>query len=832
MSGRLWTWFAILTVFVGHASSQLQSAEPPDFTKGDKMTGKVTWAFGPTGAYGWVWAKRFSTAGVKQIYITHVDPGSPAVGNLQKDDVILGIVSPIPELGSKEHSGPMFVFDARKELAAAITKAEMTENGGKLVLNVWRKGKTLEVTLRLRTLGAFSDTSPSQCEKTEKIIQQAGTHLEKHGIKRGIAGHFDALGLLATGDKKYLPMVEEYVRRLAPPDVSLELSPGMKAWHWGFTNLLLTEYYLATEDKYVLPAIKEYTTKIAMGQSAAGTWGHGVAIPVTDDSGFKHGILGGYGAINQSGLACSISLVLGRKCGVKSPVVDRAIDKAAAFFRFYVDKGGIPYGDHPPAMNYSANGKTAAAAVLFDLLGDAEAAAFFSRMSVAAYNEIENGHTGNFWSLLWGPLGAGCSGDQSTSAYSKQIRWYTELERRWTCNMAYQGQLPKDPHKYRNWSCTGVRLLHLCLPRKKLHITGKGGRAAKPLEGKELVEAIAVGRSDLIEGCSTGELLELLRSWSPIARRQAAEALGEKGDDVVKPLISMLHENDRYARYGACEGLRAAGDNSPEAAKALIEQGLQSDHSSLRYHAMYAFTYGGRGRRGMTGVAHLALPVMLNLAITLDPADPLQYHVATTLFYEGRVRPVRSICGGGRSLDKVDRQLLIQAVKALLKTSNGGARSMVAKAAYPELTSAELKQLWGDIYQATTERAPSGVMFADGVRVHGIRLMAEHGVKEGLVAGTNLITEDRWGSHGRITQGVPAMTGYGSAVKEYLPMMKQMIEKRYARDPKNKQKYLSILEAAAKDEAPKLISIAPHIEQPHKKEETTPDPTREPSREK
>ncbi|MDX1564225.1 MAG: DUF6288 domain-containing protein, partial [Phycisphaeraceae bacterium] len=562
-------------------AAKRKNTSPPDFTKGDKMTGKVSWALGSTGAYGWIWARRFDTAGSKQVYVTKVDPESPAAGKLQKDDVILGVVSP----GSK---GPMFAHDARKELSAAITEAEKAENGGKLVLNVWRKGKTFKAALRLQVMGSFSDTTPSNCKKTEKIVQRAADYLQKNGIKRGIAGHFDALGLLATGEKKYLPVVQAYARKIGKPGKDLELSPGMKAWHWGYANLLLTEYYLATGDKYVLPAVKEYTTKIAMGQSRAGTWGHGIAIPMKSANGHKAGILDGYGAINQAGLVCSISLVLGKKCGVKSPIVDLAIERASKFFGFYADKGGVPYGDHNPAMNYSANGKTAAAAVLFDLLGDAKAASFFSKMSVAAHREIEKGHTGNFWSLLWGPLGAGCSGDAALSAYTKEIQWFTELERRWTGNMIYQGTLTRDPRKYRNWSTTGLRLVHLCLPRKKLYITGRGGRAAPELKGRELAEAIALGHLGSVEGKTTEQLFTLLRSWSPVARRKAGLALAEKGPSVVKPLIAMLSDQDRHARYGACEGLRAAGHNSIAAAKALVEKGLKSDDPSLQYHALYA----------------------------------------------------------------------------------------------------------------------------------------------------------------------------------------------------------------------------------------------------
>jgi len=340
-------WCMLCVVWAGHFAV---AADPPDYTRGDKVASKVTWALGPTGAYGSIWAHRFDTSGAKQIYVTGVDPDSPAAGKLQKDDVIVGVIAPHPGKGDGKTAGPRFTYDARKELAASITEAERAEHDGKLVLNVWREGATREVALQLRTMGTFSATAPARCEKTQRIIEQACDYLEAHGLKRGIAGQIDALGLLATGEKKYLPMVEQFVREYAPPDVTLDFSEGKKAWHWGYTNLLLTEYYLATGDRSVLPAIREYTTKIAMGQSVAGTWGHGMAPPVQDGEGFRHGILGGYGALNQAGLACAISLVLGRECGVESPVVDRAIDKAAAFFRFYVDKGAVPYGDHAPWM--------------------------------------------------------------------------------------------------------------------------------------------------------------------------------------------------------------------------------------------------------------------------------------------------------------------------------------------------------------------------------------------------------------------------------------------------------------------------------------------------
>ena len=109
-------------------------------------------------------------------------------------------------------------------------------------------------------------------------------------------------------------------------------------------------------------------------------------------------------------------------------------------------------------------------------------------------------------------------------------------------------------------------------------------------------------------------------------------------------------------------------------------------------------------------------------------------------------------------------------------------------------------------------------MFSDGVRVNGVKLMATHGVKEGIVAGAKLVSEDRWGSHNRIQNGVPAMAGYGSSIKDHLPMMKQMIEQRYAKDEANRKKMLALLDEIAEANSPqKLVSIAQKIEEAEEK---------------
>ena len=80
-------------------------------------------------------------------------------------------------------------------------------------------------------------------------------------------------------------------------------------------------------------------------------------------------------------------------------------------------KGAIPYGDHRPGRDvHDDNGKDGVAALIFDLQGMDEEARFFGRMTVASYGERERGHTGNYFSFLWGPLGAARVGPDAVAA--------------------------------------------------------------------------------------------------------------------------------------------------------------------------------------------------------------------------------------------------------------------------------------------------------------------------------------------------------------------------------------------------------------------------------
>ncbi|MCP4454592.1 MAG: PDZ domain-containing protein, partial [Planctomycetes bacterium] len=354
--------------------------EIPDLTGGGTKSDKHDWTLGPTGARGWMWGLRLRTDYARQILITQVAPGSPADGKLAVGDVILGI------------NGRPFSRDARIAFGKAITEAEKSKNRGRLRLLRWRKGSRKNVMLQLKVMGTYGPTAPMACAKSQKILDNACAYIVKNGIGRGITGHVNALGLLASGRKEYLPLVRDYARKIRVKDAY-----EMSSWNMSYMNIFLSEYYLLTADKTVLPKIKHMALYLANGQSRVGTWGHGNAI---------NGLLQGYGAMCQPSLSCVVSLQLNQKCGIDDPVVEKAIRKSEIFFHSFVNKGNIPYGDHSPREVHDSNGRSSLAVIFYDLLDNPEAYGFFARMTVASYGEREVGHTGNYGSFLWRPLGA------------------------------------------------------------------------------------------------------------------------------------------------------------------------------------------------------------------------------------------------------------------------------------------------------------------------------------------------------------------------------------------------------------------------------------------
>ncbi len=648
----------------------------------------------------------------------------------------------------------------------------------------------VQVALTLPKEGTFSATSPWKCEKTEALIADAAQAIVKEGLKAGIPGDLNALGLLATGDEKYLPMVRDYARAQAKACEGLDIMEGkdIGTWHGGYRNILLTEYYLLTKDEAVLPGIKALSTYLAYGQSGVGTWSHGMA-DVKQNG--LYGPSAAYGAMNAATLPCVISLALAQKCGVTSRSVNAAVNRSKAFYLYYVNKGTIPYGEHPPALNHDGNGKNSMAAVFFDLLGEKEATQYFTRMTLASSWDREPGHTGHFFAWQWGALGASRGGPAAAQAFAQNTRWFTELERRADGSSVYQYQLKGDPHKYAGWATTGERLMQHCLPRKVLYITGKVDSCIPAFSDAEVKEALDAGTFDP-HGLSVQELLAALGNWSLVVRQSAAEELGERKDDVVEPLIAMLNSPNQFARYGACTALRYCGRKSDKAVAALVDKIEKDKDMTLRFFAVNALSLarGGEGPNALGSAARNAIPALLKVAADYDPEQDAMRMTSGALsevfFYGGRAKDYIGFFPDGRGTESLDRKLLIPAMKAWLINPNGSARS-AASDVFKHLSEKDLEALWGEIYYAAKYQAPANAMFANGVRANGLLVLAQNRFAEGLALGLDYLYQEGWGKFARVPAAFNALSYYGSAMKPYLEEMRTREYERYVKDRKDKE---------------------------------------------
>ena len=679
-------------------------------------------------------------------------------------------------------------------LSAAITEAE--KKTGQLTLTIWRpdagpaKGREMTVRLDLPVKGAYSKTAPWNCPKTELLIDEAAQAILKNGFfytnsngtrvmnDKEVPMALNVLALLATGEEKYITdEVRQYVRGRAGEAANLDYAvynKGISSWYGGYRNLMLTEYYLHTGDEKVLPGIKALSKYLAYGQSGVGTWSHGMA-PWRKNDGL-YGPPDAYGAMNQCSLTCALSLALAQKCGVPTKAVNDAVNRSKTFYTYYVDKGTIPYGDNEPAQNHDNNGRNSQAAVFFDILGDEAATKYFSRMTLASYNVREIGHTGHFFSWAWGALGASRGGPGAALAFMQNTRWFHELERRPDDSYVYQYQLRRDHFKYQQWDTTGSRLLALCLPRKQLYITGKKASCIKPFTRDE-VEEIVSATTFQPKKLSTKELLAALGSWSILVRESAARELGEREDDVVDALIAMLDSPNRFARYGACTGLRFAGRKSKKAVDAMAARIEKDDDTSMRFFAVQGLTIpavGGSNALGWTVTQ--AGPALLRLAATYEPErDPrrkISGQIAETLLYDGNVRDYRGYFKRQKDIEKIDKALLIPALKAWLRNPHGGVRGSASRL-YSTLSDKDLEALWGDIYVATKYGSISGSMFAGEVQVKGLNLIAKHKFEEGLPMALDYLYRDGWGKMGRVPAALDTLAYYGSKLKPHLEEMRK-----------------------------------------------------------
>jgi len=404
---------------------------------------------GPTGARAWMRGHHF--------VVMSIDHGSPADGPLELADVVTGA------------NGTPFNSenDPRMTLGNAIGQSEA--EGKPLQLSLLRGKKEVTTEIHLSPLGALGKNWPYDCEKSAKILDTACRTLLHIQLPSGeivtdgdMGTLFGGLLMLASNNPKYLDGARRAAYYVA--DKEREPGKGINNWTDGYGALLLAEYYLATGDDAVLADLQIIVDLLCEGQMKSGGWGHGS----------PHGA---YGTLNQPGIICAIALTLSKECGLKvNPLVH---EKALKLFSRYAELGAVPYGDHMPRGHLDGNGRNASSAILMHLNDlEHERDAFASSVS-ASYWEREEGHTGGYFSILYGPLGTALLGQDALRPFLDFQKWYYNLSRTWKGELTilpyYEALTRFDDSTYNyfggEFTTGGIGLLY-ALPHKHLRILG------------------------------------------------------------------------------------------------------------------------------------------------------------------------------------------------------------------------------------------------------------------------------------------------------------------------------------------------------------------------
>ncbi len=209
------------------------------------------------------------------------------------------------------------------------------------------------------------------------------------------------------------------------------------------------------------------------------------------------------------------------------------------------------------------------------------------------------------------------------------------------------------------------------------------------------------------------------------------------------------------------------------------------------------------------------VPQLLDMLAEVDTAkDPrgIQQRYLCFALFDTRDGMLR------RSLDGVDRKQLARAVRAGLKNEDGRARGSVGSV-YQKLSFEEIEPLLPTVLDAIDHPAPSGEMFADEIRIEGLKVLARHHIEEGILACANYTTaQNPWASEHRTPELMKILVSYGSQAKSAIPEL-QKIAAGFEKGEPDFPKTLSLQKARAvrdtiqairsSTETPKLISITP-----------------------
>lgn len=372
--------------------------------------------------------KRFGPVGIGlelrqpafTMHIVNIEEGSPAAasGKLKKGQIIESVNGHV----LKDE-------DPRVLLGNWITEAEA--NGGimKLMVKDNAEAKAQEVIVKIPALGAYSDTWPVNCDKSDKIVRACADALAEHKDSADIGLDGAVLFMLSTGEEKDLEVVRGWMKKLVEKH---EGKTEIKTYPWfaGYTGPGFCEYYLRTGDESILPIIKMMADSLSETIYNGSWMGRG---------GASYGYMGG-GHLNAAGLHAVTFLLLAKECGVD--VDEHTLQSSLYHIYRFAGHGNVAYGDHLPEEGFAGNGKTEGLTFTMqaaaNLHPDGEKSIYAKARDIsgtkAFYSTswLFHGHTGGGIGELWRGPAMGMVRDKRPDEYQSfmdERRWMYELAR-------------------------------------------------------------------------------------------------------------------------------------------------------------------------------------------------------------------------------------------------------------------------------------------------------------------------------------------------------------------------------------------------------------------
>lgn len=388
--------------------------------------------------------------------IIKIEPGSPAetTGRLKIGQYIESINGKV-----------LKDIDPRVILGNLITEAEAKDGVLKLMVKNDPGSKAEEVIVRIPVLGAYGDTWPMNCSKSDRIVREFAEFLAQHP-----RGWGSAIFLLSTGEEKDLDVVRGWFSGKLPANA------GGHPWAIGYTGPAICEYYLRTGDNTVLPAIKSMCDYLK-STIYNGSWmGRG---------GCNYNYMAG-GHMNAAGVHDLTFLLLAKECGVD--VDEHTLQSCLYHFYRYAGHWNVSYGDGLPEGGGTDNGKNGglafAMAAAASLTQEGEKSVYANARDISANKSfyttswLFHGHTGGGIGEIWRGAAAGLLAEKRPEMYRSfmnERRWMYELARGYDGSFGWAGGMNVN---YNNTGHKGgmawgnYEPLIYTIPRKKLRICG------------------------------------------------------------------------------------------------------------------------------------------------------------------------------------------------------------------------------------------------------------------------------------------------------------------------------------------------------------------------